>query len=154
MLTPGNILYFNNYYFPNGNTSKPKYLIVLGQQEDSLLVYSLPTSQDKVPDFWSPTSGCNESISDGLSFYFFPANKVIASDTSFAFPLNTFLMGEGVDDKSVEFFTNIYDFSKDCAHVGTLDNNEFIDLLKCFSNSNAVKNKHKKVLRLQLPAHS
>lgn len=154
MLQPGNILYFSEYYFSNGNTSKPKYLIVLGEFKNRVIVYTLPTSQDKVPSFWVTQSGCNESESDGLSFYFFPANEIIALDTNFAFSMDTYLMGEGVDDQEFEYFNNIYNLEKDCQYLGKLNSLEYNRLIDCFSKSKAVRNKHKRILQMQLSVNS
>ena len=49
MFKEGNILYFNPFYFENGNTPKPKYFLVLKEVDGQLLLASLPTSHDHIP---------------------------------------------------------------------------------------------------------
>lgn len=49
MFEEGNILYFNPFYFENGNQPKPKYFLVLKLTEDKAVLASLPTSHDHIP---------------------------------------------------------------------------------------------------------
>ena len=65
MYKQGQILYFEPFYFLNGNTSKNKYFIVLKQVEGKIIVASLPTSKDFVPRFIKKIQGllCNSKPS-------------------------------------------------------------------------------------------
>jgi len=58
MYTPGSILYFKPFVFPNGNTPKNKYFIVLKTTDSDVLIASLPTSQDHIPHMIQKTHGC------------------------------------------------------------------------------------------------
>jgi hypothetical protein len=49
MYTPGNILYFTPFYFPDGGKEKNKYFIVLAIHEESTLIATLPTCKDHIP---------------------------------------------------------------------------------------------------------
>ena len=48
MFSPGNLLYFNPFIFPDGGVPKPKYFLVLAEAGDDVLLASLPTSKDHV----------------------------------------------------------------------------------------------------------
>lgn len=53
MFKEGNILYFNPFYFENGNTPKPKYFLVLKEVDGQLVLASLPTLHDHMNKFKS-----------------------------------------------------------------------------------------------------
>lgn len=51
MFEEGNIIYFDPFYFKNGNTAKSKYFIVLKNVKDSnTILASLPTRRDSIPE--------------------------------------------------------------------------------------------------------
>lgn len=57
MFKEGNILYFEPFYFENGNTPKPKYFLVLKEVDNQLILASLPTSHDHIPSNMSKVHG-------------------------------------------------------------------------------------------------
>ena len=50
MFTTRKVYYFTPFYFPNGNPSKPKFGIVLGEQDKQVILLSLPTSKNHIPE--------------------------------------------------------------------------------------------------------
>lgn len=58
MFEPGNLLYFNPFIFPDGGDPKPKFFVVLGEVDETVLLASLPTSKDHIPSDVEVTSGC------------------------------------------------------------------------------------------------
>ena len=60
MYQEGNIVYFDPFYFKNGNTAKPKYFIILKCIEKYNLVASLPTRKDSIPSTETVNHGCVE----------------------------------------------------------------------------------------------
>ena len=58
MFFPRQIIYFNEFFFKNGNTPKPKYLIILGRVEDKTIVASLPTRTNNAPQLVNSLHGC------------------------------------------------------------------------------------------------
>ena len=57
MFQEGHIIYFDPFYFKNGNTAKSKYFLILKCEENRNIIASLPTRKDSIPE--------NETISDG-----------------------------------------------------------------------------------------
>jgi hypothetical protein len=49
VFTEGSILFFDPFYFRNGNTAKAKFFIVLRVLDDKVVLATLPSSQDYVP---------------------------------------------------------------------------------------------------------
>lgn len=146
MLAPGNLLYFNQFYFRSGNPAKPKYLIVLGSIDNNIIIHSLPTRTDSVPSTWPKTHGCNEKSEDNLSFYYFEKGKIITEENDFSFDFDTYVLGENVTSESLEYFEDFYDLSNDCQLIGKLTQEEFNNIVECFTKSCMVKNKFKKAL--------
>ena len=60
MFQEGSIIYFTPFYFKNGNTAKPKYFVVLKNQDDQNLLASLPTRKDNIPVRNEIQNGCLE----------------------------------------------------------------------------------------------
>ena len=49
MFEERNLLYFEEYYFENGNPAKPKYFLVLKADSNGMMLISLPSSKDYIP---------------------------------------------------------------------------------------------------------
>ena len=78
MFKEGNILYFNPFYFENGNTPKPKYFLVLKEVDGQLLLASLPTSHDHIPSNKERVHGCIDDSAINFNCYFFQAGRIVA----------------------------------------------------------------------------
>ena len=71
MFKEGNILYFEPFYFENGNTPKPKYFLVLKEVDNQLILASLPTSHDHIPSNMSKVHGCIDDSTINFNCYYF-----------------------------------------------------------------------------------
>ena len=147
MFYPGQIIYFTEFYFKNGNTSKPKYLIILGRVADKTLVASLPTRTNTSPLLVTETHGCVNLDDRCFNCYVFAQGKPICTN-GFAFPLPTYIYGHQVEDYEVEIFEDIYQIKGvDYEEVGELEKHELASILHCIVNSASTKRKIKRLLQ-------
>lgn len=147
MFVEGTILFFDPFYFKNGNASKAKYFIVLKIIEDKIILASLPSSQDFVPNYVDKTTAeCIEIPEANFNCYLFAAGKVIASN-GWAFPKNTFVYGQQIDVYETETLEEIYPIEGvDYEIKGEITKAVFDAMMLCFKNSASVKRKFKKLL--------
>ncbi|WP_108423943.1 hypothetical protein [Flagellimonas amoyensis] len=144
-INPFSLLYFPTFYFKNGG-SKPKYFIPLYLDGSKLIIASLPSSQDFVPDDIKKY-GCIEYPDKCISCFHFPSGKIICDDSGFAFPLDTFIYLDQIDDYDKDIFESVYPVEGIDYHTkGSLSKSIKEDLLKCILNSSRVKNKIKRYL--------
>lgn len=146
MFEEGNIIYFDPFYFKNGNSAKPKYFVVLKNDGFQNIIASLPTRTDSIPQKETIKNGCVEIPSINLNcFVFSPLQLITDCDKFFDFP--THLYGHQIDDYTVESLKEIYpNEGTDYLLWGKMKSNLFEDLIKCFKNSKSVKRKYKKLL--------
>ena len=107
MFKEGRLLYFTPFFFRNGNPAKPKYFLVIKNLEDGLLLASLPTSQDHIPQGIDIKHGVCEIPTSCVSAYVFVAGEDVATapDSSrFSFPKNTFIYGEQIEEYNESLF--------------------------------------------------
>ena len=104
MFEPGNLLYFNPFIFPDGGDPKPKFFVVLGEVEETVLLASLPTSKDHIPSDVEVTSGCLEIPERMVNAYTFLANEVV-TENGFFFERNTFIYGQNIKTYNTTAFT-------------------------------------------------
>lgn len=109
MYKQGQILYFEPFYFLNGNTSKNKYFIVLKQVGEEIIVASLPTSKDFVPRFIPKGHGCLKSDEANFCCYYFEQDKSITNN-NWAFSRDTYLYAEQIDIYELSLLTEMYKF--------------------------------------------
>ena len=146
MYNPGTIIYFDPFYFPDGNSAKPKYCLILKVIEDSILIANLPTSKDHVPGFLEKKHGCIDHKESNFNCYYFSPNNSI-SDDGWAFPFETFLYGMYIDEYNLKTFREIYQFEGvDYDIACTLTDEEFVNVIDCFKKSSTVKRKFKRLI--------
>ena len=150
MYSPGRILYFDPFYFKNGNTSKPKYFIVLGAESGNAIIASLPTRSDHVPANVPIKHGCISIDSINFNCYHFEAGKSITTN-NWAFELPTFIYGSQIDLYELSILKDVYqvegvEFEK----IGVLKKDEYKRIIQCFSKSKTVKIKFKKAFDIIL----
>jgi len=146
MFSPGNLLYFNPFLFPDGGTPKPKYFLVLAEVGDDVLLASLPTSKDHVPSDLPLTAGCLELPKRMINVYIFLAN-VPVTDNGFSFRVNTFIYGANIKTyDSGAFLSQMQDSETEITLIGRLSDPLFKDIINCLKNSDAVRNKYKKLI--------
>jgi hypothetical protein len=146
MFEPGNLLYFNPFIFPDGGDPKPKFFVVLGEVEETVLLASLPTSKDHIPSDVEVTSGCLEIPERMVNAYTFLANEVV-TENGFFFEKNTFIYGQNIKTYNfVVFLGQKVSGETVIEEKGKLKNDVFIALKECLKNSDAVRKKFKKYL--------
>ena len=146
MLSEGNILYFDPFYFKNGNPAKPKFFVVLKNDGVNSIIGSLPSSKDFVPLEHTKDSGCVELPEINLNcFIISPTQIVTTNDKKFAFP--TFIYSQQIDDYRLDYLKELYpNEGVDYDIWGKMKPRLFKDLIKCIKSSKSVKNKYKKAL--------
>ena len=147
MFDTGSILYCKNFQFNNGNQPKDKYFIVLKRDGDKQITGSLPTKSNNVPSFIDIDHGCVNKDDRCFNCYLFQAKKPIC-DNGFGFELLTFIYGDEIEAYDVKTVEANYYLGVNYKGEGRLTNEEFSALIGCFANSDSVKGKHKKALRL------
>ncbi len=143
MFEIGTLLYFTQFFFKNGNTPKPKFFVVLGIVDSEVVLASLPTSHDHIPNKYSALSGCiNDDLQRFNVFKFSAYNSV--TDTGFAFAKDTFIYGEQLDTYPIaELLAWQASAQTDILNKGKLNAELFDALRKCLQNSTKVKRRYK-----------
>jgi hypothetical protein len=146
MFTEGNIIYFDPFYFKNGNTAKPKYFVVLKCLQDKPIVASLPTRKATIPQPNVMEHGCLELPGSNLNcFVIAPDFTVTCCGKSFQFA--THLYGHQIDLYETNLMQETYPRQgKDYQVWGKMEDALFSALLDCFRNSASVKRKFKRLL--------
>jgi hypothetical protein len=144
MFEERNLLYFDEYYFENGDPSKPKYFLVLKRDTNGVMIISLPSSKvnSAVPE--NKIHGCINLPAVNFGCYFFE-NQVPITECGFGFPFDTFVYAYWITDKTIETIDYIYK-PKDYSLIGKLTTQEYNDVLACLRNSPNIKNKYRKLL--------
>lgn len=146
MFEPGSLLYFSPFIFPDGGDPKPKFFVVLGEIEETVLLASLPTSKDHIPSDVQVKSGCLEIAERMINAYTFLADEVI-TDTGFFFERNTFIYGQNIKTyNTIAFQKQINLGETEIELKGKLKEGIFTTLKDCLRNSDAVRKKFKKYL--------
>jgi hypothetical protein len=142
----GQIIYFQPFYFKNGNTSKNKYFVVLKIISDKIIIASLPSSISKAPSLVNITHGCINNEERCFNCYVFQKHKVVCSN-GFYFEMDTFIYGNEVEDYEIDTLSQVYAIEGiDFEHVGNLTKEEFDALYICLKESSSTKRKIKKLL--------
>lgn len=145
MLEERNIIYFDPFYFKNGNTAKPKYFIVLKHTESKTIIASLPTRRNSVPADKKIESGCIEIPDINLNCFAISTDTVV-TECGKRFDFKTFVYGYQLDDYSIDSLNEIYpNEGSDFEIWGKMKLPLFIDLITCFKNSKSVKWKYRKL---------
>ncbi len=146
MFEPGNLLYFNPFIFPDGGDPKPKFFVVLGEVEETVLLASLPTSKDHIPSDVEVTSGCLEIPERMVNAYTFMANEVV-TENGFFFEKNTFIYGQNIKTyNTIAFSEQEKAGETEIELKGRMKSDIFTALKDCLRNSDAVRKKFKKYL--------
>lgn len=145
MFEEGNIVYFDPFYFKNGNSAKPKYFVVLKSDSNQNIIASLPTRKDSIPEKDTIEAGCVEIPSINLNCFVISPNQIITDCNKF-FDFTTHLYGHQIDDYNVEVLKEMYpNEGSDFSIWGKMKTNIFEELINCFKNSKSVKRKYKKL---------
>lgn len=146
MFEPGNLLYINPFIFPDGGDPKPKFFVVLGEVEETVLLASLPTSKDHIPSDVEVTSGCLEIPERMVNAYTFLANEVV-TENGFFFERNTFIYGQNIKTYNTTAFTEQEKAGDTEIELkGKIKSDLFTALRDCLRNSDAVRKRFKQYL--------
>lgn len=98
MFQEGFILYFDPFYFKNGNPAKPKYGLVLKNMKNQSIILSLPTRKDFIPSTFQliSESECIELPEINQNCFFISKLKEV-TESGKKFDFNTFLYGHQLD---------------------------------------------------------
>lgn len=148
MFEEGNIIYFDPFYFKNGNTAKAKYFIILKNRSQNTIIASLPTRKDSVPPKNTIHYGCVEEPEINLNCFVIP-NDLVITECGKKFDFTTFIYGHQIDDYEIQKMNEIYPIeSVDYMIWGKMKTEIFSELIYCLSTSKTLKNKYKKDFRI------
>lgn len=146
MFAEGEIIYFDPFYFKNGNTAKAKYCLILKVVGTQRIVASLPTRKDHIPTAHENESGCVELPESNLNCYAIPANSKVTMDGK-SFPFKTHLYGHELDIYEQGSMKELYVIEgTDYERWGQMLPELFSEIMKCFKKSGSVKRGIKKLL--------
>ena len=140
-MTEGTLLYCDPFVFKNGATPKPKYFIVLANTDSGVMLASLPTSKDHVPQDAEVVRGAVSIPERGVNAYVFEAGDQVTD--CFAFPRKTFVSGEQVDDYTEE---DLEAMGGSIQNLGVLKPELLAELRKCLKQAPNIKRKYIKWL--------
>ena len=147
MLQPRNILYFDPFYFKNGNAAKAKYFVVLKLIGNNAILASLPTSKDHIPSYSDIQEGCIEIPEANFNCFAIPTTTCVTEGDKF-FPRKTFLYGQDIDTYRSDEMKSRYPLEGINYEIwGVMKQCLFEDLIHCFCNSKAIKQKYKRMLQ-------
>lgn len=144
--TVGAILYFSPFYFSNGDSPKNKYFLVLHCDNQNVILASLPTSQDHVPNTIEKKHGCIDNGEINFNCYYFESGRVVCSN-GYSFPKATYVYGFRLQQFELATFIVQECNNKTVIDIkGYLLENELKAIKNCLKNSSSVKHKYKKIL--------
>lgn len=114
--------------------------------DDTLLLASLPTSKDHIPEYIEKRHGCIERSDIGFNCYYFDPSVVIC-DNGFSFPIETYVYGFrlqtfNLNDLLLQEVTD----ETTIEECGTLTDSEYQALVHCLTHSPEVKRGYRKLL--------
>lgn len=142
MLEQGQLLKYTPFTFKNGANPKPKYFIVLGLMNEDVVIASLPTSKDHIPDCMATVTGCVNDMERNVNAYIFSEGMPV-TDT-FSFPRKTFVYAEQVDEYSCKYLSNMH---SEIDVLGLIFPELLKDIIDCLLSSCMLKRKYRNVLR-------
>jgi hypothetical protein len=145
MYEPGTLYYFKPFYFADGS-SKPKYFLSLYSDGVTVIVASLPSSVDYVPEHLEKKHGClNDLPSDFNAYYCSPGMDITIDGWSF--PTHTYLYGHWVNTYALSELEATYQVEGvDFEIIGRLKSDELAAIIKCFLSARTLKQKVKRLL--------
>ncbi|MGL4585132.1 MAG: hypothetical protein ACRCVU_19365 [Flavobacterium sp.] len=146
MFIEGTIVYFDPFYFKNGNTAKAKYFIVLKSDKRTTILASLPTRKDSIPTQNSIANGCVELPLINLNCFVIDINQIV-TDCGKCFDFKTHFYGHQIEEYDIQLMRELYQFEgTDFTIWGSMKSDLFKNLIDCFKSSKAVKRKYKQLL--------
>lgn len=141
MYQEGQLLKFSPFEFKNGKTPKPKYYVVLKHIDNEVMMASLPTSKDHIPNDVAISDGCVDIPERQVNAFVFSPNTQITE--SFHFSLPTFVYGENVDEYEQQYLDAM---DAEVEDLGIMDSILFQQLKDCIKKATLLKRKYRKLL--------
>ena len=146
MLEERNIIYYDPFYFKNGNTAKSKFFLILKNYLNQYIIASLPSSKNKIPTSENSTFGCLENPEIDFNCYSIPKFMEITENGKY-FDLNTYIYGHEIDDYDIKLLNDVYrQEGIDYIIWGKMKINIYNEIIDCFKKSKSVKRKYKRML--------
>lgn len=146
MFKEGEIIYFNPFYFKNGNKAKEKYCLILKISDNQNIVASLPTRKDNIPTAHANETGCIELPESNLNCFVISAESQVTTNGN-SFPFRTHLYGHEVDVYELDTMKEIYVIEgTDYVRWGHMLPELFNEVINCFKNSKSIKRGIKRLL--------
>lgn len=146
MFQEGHIIYFDPFYFKNGNLAKPKYYVVLKCDGEKSIIASLPTRKDTIPENSAVDSGCIELSDINLNCFVISIKQQV-TNCGKHFDFTTYLYGHQIDDYQISEMKELYpNEGSDYIIWGEMKSALFEELRECFKNSRSVKRKYRNLL--------
>ncbi len=142
MFEKGNLFYFKDYIFKNGSQPKNKFFLVLKTIENGFIAAILPTKVESLPSTLEKNHGCISFPEKCICCYYIPKDTVV-TDRRFSFQLDTYLYAQHVFDESEANLLSTYQI-EDIEFKGKLNDDEFNNIIQCFSNSILLPRKFRK----------
>ena len=147
MYIEGNIIYFDPFYFKDGNNAKRKYFLVLKVLDQTTILASLPSSINHLPSFATIAHGCLDIVDSYVNCYVF-LKDVPVTKNGWSFKFDTFLYGNWIDDYELQVLKQTYQIEGvDYEIVGQLTDVELTKVINCFKDSKMVKRRYKRLLQ-------
>lgn len=144
MFDEGQLLRFEPFAFKNGREPKAKFFAVLKHMDETLVMASLPTSKNHVPDSMAVNHGCVNIPENCMSVFVFAPGQPITD--GFSFPLPTYIYGEQVDEYEVSFLNQM---ESTMTSLGQIKPELMQELLDCLKGSSTIKRKYKRILNAE-----
>lgn len=146
MFNEGTIIYFTPFYFKNGNTAKPKYFVVLKNQDNKNILASLPTRKDSIPRKDEINNGCIELPEINLNCFVISENTQVTECGKY-FDFKTHIYGHQIDTYAMDKLKDLYRTEEvDYIIWGKMNKRLFNSLINCLKHSKSVKRKYKRML--------
>ena len=142
MFEKGNLLYFKDYIFKNGNEPKNKFFLVLKTIENGFIAAILPTKVESLPANIEKNHGCISCPEKCICCYYI-SKDIVVTNNGFSFQLDTYMYAQYVFDESENNLLSTYQI-EDIEFKGKLLDEEFEKIITCFSNSTLLPRKFRK----------
>lgn len=142
MFEKGNLYYFKDYIFKNGNEPKNKFFLVLKTIEKGFIAAILPTKVESLPANIEKNHGCISFPEKCICCYYIPKD-IVVTDKNFSFQLDTYMYAQYVFDETETNLLSTYQI-EDIEFKGKLIDKEFDKIIHCFSNSILLPRKFRK----------
>lgn len=147
MFPPGTLVFFDPFHFKDGSPASPKFFLSLKIHEGKALLASLPSSQLHLPTTLTFSQGCVQIEDSCINCYLIEAGFPITK-SGWSFQKPTVLYGQWLDLYDVSELQNNYPIAGvDYEIKGEILEEEFGNIIDCFSNSPMVKNKFRRILK-------